>query len=119
MLPLRMHVLAVLPSAVAVAVLCISPAMSLTSPPAPARPAAGLSSVLGLLKDTGQLNANITWSGRTNDSTPVALIGLEGVYTGGRIEERQARSVEAALTIKDEFGRVLTPKERFRSLCYE
>jgi U4/U6.U5 tri-snRNP-associated protein 1 len=32
---------------------------------------------------------------------------------------RLARSVEAALTAKDEFGRVMTPKERFRNLCYE
>ena len=30
-----------------------------------------------------------------------------------------ARSVETALTIKDQFGRVLTPKERFRELCYQ
>ncbi len=75
--------------------------------------------MLGLLKDSGQLAANITWGGRTNDSTPVALIGLNDVYTGGRQEDRLARSVEAALTTKDEFGRVITPKERFRNLCYE
>ncbi len=41
------------------------------------------------------------------------------VYAGGGHEDRLARSIEAALTTKDEFGRVMTPKERFRQLCYE
>jgi hypothetical protein len=66
---------------------------------APAAPA-GLSSVLGLLKDSGQLAANITWGGRTNDSVPVALIGLDDVYTGGRNDDRwvgAARSAAACL----------------------
>jgi U4/U6.U5 tri-snRNP-associated protein 1 len=30
-----------------------------------------------------------------------------------------ARSIEAALTQRDEFGRVMTPKERFRTLCHQ
>lgn len=44
--------------------------------------------------------------------------GLEDVYTGGRQEDRLALDVEVALTRKDEYGRVLTPKEAFRQLCY-
>lgn len=44
--------------------------------------------------------------------------GLDGVFTGGREHERVARSVEAALTVRDNYGRILTPKERFRQICY-
>ena len=44
--------------------------------------------------------------------------GLEDVYTGGRQEDRLALDVEVALTRKDEYGRILTPKEAFRQLCY-
>ncbi len=49
----------------------------------------------------------------------VFMQGLEDVYTGGAQEDRYARSVEMALTKKDEFGRTLTPKERFREQCYQ
>eukprot|EP00983_Pelagomonas_calceolata_P118215 1160484-Pelagomonas_calceolata.AAC.3 len=45
--------------------------------------------------------------------------GLGDVYRGGAHEDRLARSIEMALTTKDEFGQVMTPKERFRQLCYE
>lgn len=55
----------------------------------------------------------------THHSTPPLLQGLEDVYTGGSSEDRVVRSVEMALTRKDEFGRVMTPKERFRQLCYQ
>ncbi len=41
------------------------------------------------------------------------------MYSGGLHEDRLQRSIEAALTTKDEFGRVQTPKERFRRLCHE
>jgi U4/U6.U5 tri-snRNP-associated protein 1 len=44
--------------------------------------------------------------------------GLDEVYTGGRQEDQVALDVEVALTRKDEYGRVLTPKEAFRQLCY-
>ena len=82
-------------------------------------PCTGLVGVLGLLKDKGQLGERQVWAGRNSDKSKVALIGLDDVYTGGASEERVARSVEAALTRKDEFGRILTPKERFRELCYQ
>lgn len=59
------------------------------------------------------------WAGRNNEKKAVALIGLEEVYTGGSHEDRLARSIEAALTQRDEFGRVMTPKERFRTLCHQ
>ena len=50
----------------------------------------------------------------------MALVqGLKDVYRGGQHEDKFARDIEVALTVKDEFGRVMTPKERFRQLCYE
>lgn len=54
----------------------------------------------------------------THTHAPTHTQGLDDVYTGGRQVDRVARSVEAALTVKDRFGRVLTPKERFRQLCH-
>jgi hypothetical protein len=42
-----------------------------------------------------------------------------GLPPGGSHDDRLERSIEVALTIKDEFGRVLTPKERWRQLNYE
>jgi U4/U6.U5 tri-snRNP-associated protein 1 len=41
------------------------------------------------------------------------------VYTGGRSEDHLTRAIESALTVKDEFGRIMTPKERWRQLNYE
>ena len=80
----------------------------------------GLAGALGLLQDTGALKAaRNEWAGRTNEKKAVALIGLDDVYTGGTQEDRMARSIEAALTQRDEFGRVMTPKERFRTLCHQ
>lgn len=43
---------------------------------------------------------------------------LKDVYTGGRHEGAIAAAIERALTQRDEFGNVMTPKERFRSLCH-
>ncbi|KAG2440237.1 hypothetical protein HXX76_004349 [Chlamydomonas incerta] len=78
----------------------------------------GLAGALGLLQDKGALKVGVEWSGRNTDRSKNALQGLDDVYSGGRQTDRVARSVEAALTIKDKFGRVLTPKERFRQLCH-
>ena len=41
------------------------------------------------------------------------------IYTGGRHADQTAAHIEAALTRRDEFGRVMTPKEAFRDLCYK
>eukprot|EP00199_Chlamydomonas_sp_CCMP681_P001557 CAMPEP_0119111530 /NCGR_PEP_ID=MMETSP1180-20130426/36013_1 /TAXON_ID=3052 ORGANISM="Chlamydomonas cf sp, Strain CCMP681" /NCGR_SAMPLE_ID=MMETSP1180 /ASSEMBLY_ACC=CAM_ASM_000741 /LENGTH=830 /DNA_ID=CAMNT_0007098531 /DNA_START=73 /DNA_END=2565 /DNA_ORIENTATION=+ len=81
----------------------------------------GLAGALAALKNSGSLtsSAHITWAGRVNDRSKNALQGLGDVYSGGMHEERLARSIEAALTTKDEFGRIMTPKERFRQLCYD
>lgn len=79
----------------------------------------GLGSILGLLKERGELNKPIEWGGRTNDSKKSALVGLEDVYTGGSEKDKYARDVEAALTRRDEYGRIITPKEAYRQLCYD
>ncbi|WIA22095.1 hypothetical protein OEZ85_004437 [Tetradesmus obliquus] len=79
----------------------------------------GLAACLGLLKDKGTLKNKMQWAGRTNDKKPVALIGLHDVYTGGSHEDAMSQRIEVALTQRDEFGRVMTPKERFRVMCHQ
>ncbi|KAK9806920.1 hypothetical protein WJX72_007494 [[Myrmecia] bisecta] len=78
----------------------------------------GLAGALALLKDRNELNTPVEWSGRTNDMKPEKLMGLEDVYKGGAHEDKIAADVELALTQRDEYGRVMTPKERYRQLCY-
>jgi U4/U6.U5 tri-snRNP-associated protein 1 len=84
---------------------------------------AGLAGALAFLKDRGELKAPVEWAGRTNDHRDAyftkAMGNLEDVYSGGRTEDRLALDVEVALTKKDEFGRILTPKEAFRQLCHD
>ena len=83
----------------------------------------GLGSVLSLLKDRGELNKPVEWGGRINDSRNSfftnAMGGYKDVYTGGRTDDEIAANVEVALTRKDEFGRVMTPKEAFRQFCHK
>ena len=80
--------------------------------------AAGMAGVLSLLKERGELNRPVEWAGRTNDMKPVALQGLEEVYKSGGHKDNLANRVEDALTRRDEFGRVMTPKQAFREVCY-
>lgn len=47
--------------------------------------ATGLAATLGLIKDKGMLKDKTQWAGRNNDKKPVALIGLEDVYTGEEV----------------------------------
>jgi U4/U6.U5 tri-snRNP-associated protein 1 len=83
---------------------------------------AGLAGALAFLKDRGELGRPVEWAGRTNDSRDAyftaAMGGYKDVYTGGRTEDQVALGVEVALTRRDEYGRVLTPKEAFRQLCH-
>lgn len=79
----------------------------------------GLGGVLQSLRDRGELKGglnDIMWGGRVSDRTKGKLDVLQEVYTGS--DDKLVRDVEAALTRRDEFGRVLTPKEAFRQLCY-
>jgi len=79
----------------------------------------GLAACLNLIKEKGILKDKVQWAGRTNDKKPVALIGLGDVYTGGSHEDAMQQRIETALTQRDEFGRVMTPKERFRVMCHQ
>ena len=79
---------------------------------------AGMAGVLGLLKERGELNQRMQWAGRTNDMKPVMLQGLEEVYQSGGHTDQIANRVEMALTRRDEYGRVLTPKQAFREVSY-
>ena len=72
-----------------------------------------------MLKERGELNAPIEWAGRTNDMRSDKLAQLSDIYTGGRHSEEMHARLETALTRRDEFGRVMTPKEAFRALCYK
>ena len=81
----------------------------------------GLGAVLASLRDKGDLSAPVEWAGRSTDvhAAEGAVPGtFADVYRGGRHEKFTEASIEAALTERDEFGRVLTPKERFRRLCH-
>lgn len=82
----------------------------------------GLGSALSYLKERGELHKPVDWAGRTNDSRDPfftkAMGGYKDVYSGGRAEDEIAANVEVALTRKDEYGRILTPKEAFRNLCH-
>jgi U4/U6.U5 tri-snRNP-associated protein 1 len=82
-------------------------------------PLTGLGAALALLKETGALKQKVEWGGRTNDRSAVALQGMEEVYTGGSHDDYQQARIEVALTRRDEFGRVMTPKDRWRQLNYE
>lgn len=77
----------------------------------------GLAATLALLKDTGKLNENEMWDGRTNDKKPLALQRVKeaselssGEFEGHKFDFRLDRF--------DEFGRKMTPKEAFRELCH-
>lgn len=80
---------------------------------------AGLAGVMGLLRERGELQQGPEWAGRTNDMKGNKLQGLEDVYKGGNHEDRISAHIEQALTQRDEFGRIMTPKERFRDLCHK
>lgn len=80
---------------------------------------AGLAGALSLLKERGELSAPVEWAGRTNDMRSDKIAQLADVYTGGRHSTEMDAHIEAALTRRDEFGRVMTPKEAFRALCYK
>ena len=77
-----------------------------------------MAGVLHLLKDRGELTQRMQWAGRTNDMKPVMLQGLEDVYQSGAHSDEIANRVELALTRRDEYGRVLTPKQAFREVSY-
>lgn len=83
---------------------------------------AGLGAALALLSERGELSDTIQWAGRNNDVMAAQHLTRNGqlkdVYSGGRQSSALEEKIERALTQRDEFGNIMTPKERFRNLCY-
>lgn len=83
---------------------------------------AGLGAALALLQERGELTDTIQWAGRNTDVMAAQHLARDGqlkdVYSGGRHASSMDDRIERALTQRDEFGNVMTPKERFRYLCY-
>ena len=77
----------------------------------------GIGGALRLLQDRGELRKTVRWAGRTNDMKDGSVRDVVESSEGGD-RNRFAQDIESALTRKDEFGRVMTPKEAFRQLCY-
>ena len=76
----------------------------------------GLGAALEMLKSRNELKGRIEWAGRTNDKKTSKV---RDVVESFQDKNRFAQDVEFALTRRDEFGRVLTPKEAFRQLCHQ
>ncbi|XP_019449365.1 PREDICTED: SART-1 family protein DOT2 isoform X2 [Lupinus angustifolius] len=74
----------------------------------------GLSGALKLLKERGTLKESIEWGGRNMDKKKSKLVGIVG--DEGK-EEQKKREIRIERT--DEFGRILTPKEAFRTLSHK
>ena len=76
----------------------------------------GIGGALKLLQDRGELRKTVRWAGRTNDKKHNNVRDVIESYSD---QTQFAQDIESALTRKDEFGRVMTPKEAFRQLCYK
>ncbi|XVF04444.1 hypothetical protein REPUB_Repub05bG0083400 [Reevesia pubescens] len=75
----------------------------------------GLSGALKLLKDRGTLKESIEWGGRNMDKKKSKLVGIIG-------DDRQSqndRFKDIRIERTDEFGRIMTPKEDFRTLSHK
>ncbi|KAK9697926.1 hypothetical protein RND81_08G070200 [Saponaria officinalis] len=69
----------------------------------------GLSGALKLLKERGTLKETIEWGGRNMDKKKSKLVGIH--------EDEGPKEIH--LERRDEFGRVLTPKEAFRLISHK
>ncbi|XWS10826.1 hypothetical protein CRYUN_Cryun38cG0031400 [Craigia yunnanensis] len=73
----------------------------------------GLSGALKLLKDRGTLKESIEWGGRNMDKKKSKLVGIVN-------DNRQNdRFKDIRIERTDEFGRIMTPKEAFRTLSHK
>ncbi|KAI3995197.1 hypothetical protein MKX01_031999 [Papaver californicum] len=69
----------------------------------------GLSATLQLLKDRGTLKDTVEWGGRNMDKKRSKLVGI---YDNDGSKEIQ-------IIRRDEFGRIMTPKEAFRNISHK
>ncbi|RDX92702.1 SART-1 family protein DOT2, partial [Mucuna pruriens] len=74
----------------------------------------GLSGALKLLKDRGTLKESIEWGGRNMDKKKSKLVGIVDDEEKEALKKREIR-----IERTDEFGRILTPKEAFRTLSHK
>ncbi|KAF6134707.1 hypothetical protein GIB67_002108 [Kingdonia uniflora] len=69
----------------------------------------GLSGALKLLKERGTLKESIEWGGRNMDKKKSKLVGIH----------ESDGSKEIHIERRDEFGRIMTPKEAFRNISHK
>ncbi|XP_026413472.1 SART-1 family protein DOT2-like isoform X1 [Papaver somniferum] len=69
----------------------------------------GLSATLQLLKERGTLKDTVEWGGRNMDKKRSKLVGI---YDNDGSKEIQ-------IIRRDEFGRIMTPKEAFRNISHK
>ncbi|KAI3880531.1 hypothetical protein MKX03_008795 [Papaver bracteatum] len=69
----------------------------------------GLSGTLQLLKERGSLKDTVEWGGRNMDKKRSKLVGI---YDNDGSKEIQ-------IIRRDEFGRIMTPKEAFRNISHK
>ncbi|KAE8077045.1 hypothetical protein FH972_015650 [Carpinus fangiana] len=81
----------------------------------------GLSGALQLLKERGTLKESIDWGGRNMDKKKSKLVGI--VDDDEPKETRSSSLVdyrkEIRIDRRDEFGRIMTPKEAFRMISHK
>ncbi|XVF18446.1 hypothetical protein REPUB_Repub11eG0022300 [Reevesia pubescens] len=73
----------------------------------------GLSGALKLLKDRGTLKESIEWGGRNMDKKKSKLVGVADD------DSKNDRFKDIRIERTDEFGRIMTPKEAFRTLSHK
>ncbi|KAJ7980036.1 SART-1 family protein DOT2 [Quillaja saponaria] len=81
----------------------------------------GLSGVLKLLKERGTLKESVEWGGRNMDKKKSKLVGI---LDGDEPKDTRSSSLvdnkkEILLERRDEFGRLMTPKEAFRMISHK
>ncbi|CAI0422217.1 unnamed protein product [Linum tenue] len=75
----------------------------------------GLSGVLKLLHERGSLKESIDWGGRNMDKKKSKLVGI--VDTDDAKDKDKGKE-DLRIERRDEFGRIMTPKEAFRKISH-
>ncbi|KAJ7954883.1 SART-1 family protein [Quillaja saponaria] len=81
----------------------------------------GLSSVLKLLKERGTLKESVEWGGRNMDKKKSKLVGIldDDEPKDTRSSSLVDNKKEILIERRDEFGRLMTPKEAFRMISHK
>ncbi|CAL1400149.1 unnamed protein product [Linum trigynum] len=82
----------------------------------------GLSGALKLLHERGSLKESIDWGGRNMDKKKSKLVGIVDADDGKEKEKNKDkdndRFKDLRIERRDEFGRIMTPKEAFRKISH-